>query len=65
MKYGTDVVSVLDTSKCNGTLIEAANFDQIEQLISMIEEFAEIRLEAINLAQMKIEHQMPFVLGGG
>ena len=65
VKYGANVVSVLNTSKCNGTLIEAANFDQIEQLISMIEEFAEIRLEAINLAQMKIEHQMLFVLGGG
>ena len=65
VKYGANVVSVLNTSKCNGTLIEAANFDQIEQLISMIEQFAEIRLEAINLAQMKIEHQMPFVLGGG
>ena len=65
VKYGANIASVLNISKCNGTLIEAANDDQIMQLMSMIEEFTEIRLDALNLAQMKIEHQMPFVLGGG
>ena len=56
VKYGANIVSVLNISKCNGTLIEAANDDQIMQLMSMIEEFTAIRPEAVELAEMKIKH---------